>query len=181
MYSLLVYCALFLSIFLYSAVVFVPYLFVLLLPVAKRGHCMRFLTLWLGKMAVLFGFRPFVRINYIDMTDDNDAGIYVCNHRAASDAFLMSVFGKEAVQVVNGWPMKLPFFGFNARMSEYIDSTRTTLEEFRDKVKELTARQVSVIAFPEGTRSGSTRMGVFHSSIFTRSFYSNEGCYLIIH
>ena len=128
---------------------------------------MRRLTLWLGKVALRFGMGPFVRINYIDTCPEHDeVGIYVCNHRSATDAFLMAVLGKEAVQVVNGWPMKLPFFGFNARMSEYIDSTRVSLDEYKEKIRDLTWRNVSVIAFPEEHRSGTNSMGCFHSCIF---------------
>ena len=167
MYSALVYIALATSMALYSALLLIPYLFVLMLPPRKRGHFMRCITLGLGKVALHFGFGPFVRINYIDTCPEHDeTGIYVCNHRSATDAFLMAVFGKEAVQVVNGWPMKLPFFGFNAKMSEYIDSTRVSLEEYKDTVRDLTSRNVSVIAFPEEHRSGSNNIGCFHSCIF---------------
>ncbi len=164
----------------YVCLVFIPYLFVLLLPKARRGHCMRFLTLGLGWTAVHIGLRPFVKIRYFDEAAGQDfPGIYVCNHRSASDAFLMSLFGKEAVQIVNGWPMKLPFFGFNARMSEYIDSTKISVEEYPKVVGELIGKGVSVIAFPEGTRSESPEMNRFHSGIFRLAMELNVPVYPI--
>ena len=167
MYSALVYIVLGTSIALYSALFFVPYLFVLMLSPKRRGHYMRILTLGLGKVSLRFGMRPFVRIDYADECPGQDAtGIYVCNHRSATDAFLVAVLNRDLVQVVNGWPMKLPFFGFNARMSEYIDSTRVSLDEYKAIVRDLTGRKVSVLAFPEETRSGSRDMGAFHSCIF---------------
>ncbi len=167
MYSILVHITVAASILLYVCLLFIPYLFVLLLPKKQCGHCMRYLTLWLGWTAVNIGIRPFVKVRYIDMANGKDLpGIYICNHRSASDAFLMSLFGIEAVQIVNGWPMRLPFFGFNARMSEYIDSTKTSPEKYAAVVGELVKRSVSVIAFPEGTRSESPEMNRFHSGIF---------------
>ena len=78
----------------------------------------------------------------------------------------MALFGVEAIQIVNGWPMKLPFFGFNARKCGYLDATQTQLEEYPAIVRNLIAQGVSIIAFPEGTRSGSTKMNPFHSGIF---------------
>ena len=47
--------------------------------------------------------------------------IFVCNHRAASDAFLMCVLPVEAVQVVNTWPFHLPVLGRFARMAGYLN------------------------------------------------------------
>ncbi|MBO4344293.1 MAG: 1-acyl-sn-glycerol-3-phosphate acyltransferase [Victivallales bacterium] len=167
MYSALVHISVAASMAAYVCLVFIPYLLVLLLPKARRGHCMRFLTLGLGWTAVHIGIRPFVKVLYFDEAAEQDfPGIYVCNHRSASDAFLMSLFGKEAVQIVNGWPMRLPFFGFNARMSEYIDSTKIAVEDYPEVVRELLDKGVSVIAFPEGTRSESPVMNRFHSGIF---------------
>ena len=78
----------------------------------------------------------------------------------------MALFGVEAVQIVNGWPMKLPFFGFNARLAGYLDSTKTTLEEYPKLFKSLIEKNVNIIAFPEGTRSGSRNMNSFHSGVF---------------
>ena len=167
MYSIFVHIIVAMSMALYVCIALIPYLFILLLPKSTRGHLMRYMTLGLGWTAVNIGMRPFVKVRYFDEAGNKDfSGIYVCNHRSASDAFLMSLLGKEAVQVVNGWPMRLPFFGFNARMSEYIDSTKIEVGDYPAVVRELIAKGVSVIAFPEGTRSESPLMNSFHSGIF---------------
>lgn len=166
MYSILVYIAIFGSILIYTLLLLVPYLFILLLPKKPRAHWMRFLTLYLGRTVIL-ALRPFVRIRYEKPANDSkQAGIYVLNHRSALDAFLVALFGKEVIQIVNGWPMKLPFFGFNARQSGYIDSTHADLNDTLNYARELISQGVSIIAFPEGTRSGSTTMNAFHSGIF---------------
>ena len=156
------------SIALFSAVMLIPYLCILLLPKQLREHLLRsFIILNLGRTVIRLGLRPFIPIQYRDEAgNDTPPGIYVCNHRAGTDAFLMALFGIEAIQIVNGWPMKLPIVGFNARMAGYLDSTKTSLEDYPAIFKNLIEKNVSIIAFPEGTRSGSRNMNIFHSGIF---------------
>lgn len=165
--SVLVYASVIIGILLYLLIVLVPYVITLLLPPRPRAHFMRILTLYLGRVVIYGALRPFVRIRYADLATDATApGIYVCNHRAATDAFLVAALGREAIQIVNGWPMKLPFFGFNARLNGYLDATRTAVEDYPRLTRELLDQNVSIIAFPEGTRSGSPQMNAFHSGIF---------------
>ena len=168
MLTILVFISMAVSIALYSAVVLIPYLCILLLPKMLREQCMRsFIVLNLGRAVIHLGLRPFIRIDYRDEAGTNTPpGIYVCNHRAGTDAFLMALFGVEAIQIVNGWPMKLPFFGFNAHMAGYLDSTKIPLEDYPKRFKSLIDKNVNIIAFPEGTRSGSRNMNSFHSGIF---------------
>ena len=167
MYSFLVHFCFIGSMVLYVIVMFIPYLITLLLPARLRAHLMRYITLYLGKTALHVGLFPFVRIEYQDSAEGNEMpGIYVCNHRSGLDAFLMSVFNKEMIQIVNGWPMKLPFFGFNARKSGYIDATQTELEDYAPIFKELLESNVSIAVFPEGHRSQSRQTNSFHSGIF---------------
>lgn len=167
MRSFLVYLSVTLCIVLYLAVIGIPYLITLMLPTETCAHYMRILTLYMGKAVIYLGLRPFTRVKYTDLAEGNHApGIYICNHRAATDAFLMAAFGIEAIQIVNGWPMKLPFFGFNARKCGYLDSTQTPMEAYPHIIRGLLDKGVSVIAFPEGTRSGAKEMNPFHSGIF---------------
>ena len=167
MRTVLVYLSVSVCILLYLLVISVPYCITLLLPSGRCAHYMRILTLYMGKAVIYIALRPFARVRYSDLAEGcKEPGIYVCNHRAATDAFLMAAFGIEAIQIVNGWPMKLPFFGFNARKCGYLDATQTQLEEYPAIVRNLIAQGVSIIAFPEGTRSGSTKMNPFHSGIF---------------
>ena len=167
MLTFLVYTSVFTCLTLYVLAVLLPYAVVLLLPRRLGAHCMRFLTLNLGRVVIYGALRPFVRVRYEDASGSGGRpGFYVFNHRAGSDAFLVAALGREVIQLVNGWPMKLPFFGFNARRSGYLDTTKTPLEAYPALVGDLLRQGVSVVVFPEGTRSGSRRMNPFHSGIF---------------
>lgn len=122
---------------------------------------------WYGKVMTAVTF-PLIRIRYEDNSeeDKNRSYIFVCNHRAASDAFLMCVLPLEAVQVVNTWPFHIPVLGRFARMAEYLNIKKMTPEDFNEKAAALLKEGASIIFFPEGTRSGNRNIGPFHGAAF---------------
>lgn len=122
---------------------------------------------WYGRGVGLL-FSPFIRMRYENHEGNNPSEpyIFVCNHRAASDAFLMSVLPHEAVQVVNIWPFKIPVLGYFARLAGYLNIRMMSHELFLEKALKLLEEKVSIIFFPEGTRSGKKEMGSFHGSAF---------------
>lgn len=151
----------------YCAVATVPWLLSLLMPRRIRSRMMRYIVLGFGAVAVRCAMRPFFRIVYQDRSGaGREAMLHVFNHRSGSDPFLMAVTGMEIVQFVNGWPMRLPFFGYFARLCEYVDVTRTSFPDMVSHVSGLVSRGVSVVTFPEGHRSCSRKMLPFHSGAF---------------
>jgi len=122
---------------------------------------------WYGK-GVPTAFSPFIRLRYEDHSKNSsqEPYIFVCNHSAASDAFLMCVLPHEAVQVVNIWPFRIPVLGFFARLAGYLNIRMMSHELFLEKALKLLEEKVSIIFFPEGTRSGGKQIGNFHGSAF---------------
>mgnify|MGYP001040001685 CR=1 FL=1 len=165
--TILIYTSIVLCTGFYCLTAGIPYIVSLFLPKRIRGHIMRYIILFYGKMIVYIAVRPFIRVRFENRCgEEQTPGVYVCNHRSSSDPFLVSVFGQEVVQVVNGWPMQLKFYGYFARLGEYIDATKVDYETFKTQVETLIGRGVSVVAFPEGTRSGGRFMNKFHSGVF---------------
>jgi len=109
-----------------------------------------------------------IRVSYKDLETGGRQPpfIFVANHRAASDPFLMACLPYECIQVVNTWPLALPVFGKLASRAGYLNVRRLPFEEFKSRAAELLVQGVSIIVFPEGTRSGSKVMGQFHGAIF---------------
>ncbi|RJQ13960.1 MAG: 1-acyl-sn-glycerol-3-phosphate acyltransferase [Nitrospiraceae bacterium] len=122
---------------------------------------------WWGRGITLIPF-PFIRICCEDHSTTNVGGpyIFVCNHRSFSDGFLMAVLPVEGVQVVNIWPFRIPVIGFFARKAGYLNIRMMPSEEFFGNALELLREKVSIIFFPEGTRSGNRNIGNFHGSAF---------------
>jgi 1-acyl-sn-glycerol-3-phosphate acyltransferase len=167
-----------LSLYLYISMTFwtvafllvsaVPAAVCLLLPASRSKAAFRRLILWYGNVIVRIAVWPWVRVTY-DSTarsDEGDEGIYVFNHRSASDPFLIAMLGLPMLQLVNGWPMRLFLFGFFARRCGYIDTTKNSYEESRAKIAAALAARAPIASFPEGTRSGSRNLNQFRSGIF---------------
>lgn len=119
-----------------------------------------------GKLVTSIPY-PLIKLRYEDHSSPDDrpgAYIFVCNHRAASDAYLMCVLPEELVQIVNVWPFKIPIIGQFAWAAGYLNVRRMGHEEFIRRASRLLSEGVSIVFFPEGTRSGSRVMGNFHGA-----------------
>lgn len=161
------------TIFLIASVVYcllaLPVL-VVLMPFGRdsfRKKVLRYAILYYGKFIVRSVTFLFIKLQYIDLAPAERApGIFICNHRSGSDPFLVSMINRNLVQTVNAWPMKLPFLGYFARHGEYLNIVELTFDELLEKSRRLLEQQVTIVAFPEGTRSGTTDMNQFHSGMF---------------
>jgi 1-acyl-sn-glycerol-3-phosphate acyltransferase len=122
---------------------------------------------WYGILVTSLPY-PFIKLRYEDHSGNNapEPYIFVSNHRAASDAFLMCVLPHECVQIVNVWPFRIPVLGMYARFSGYLNIRMMSHEEFISRGAQLLSEGVSIIFFPEGTRSAGREMGSFHGAAF---------------
>jgi len=123
---------------------------------------------WYGAGVIRLLPWPLIRIRYEDTAPAENEGpfLVVCNHRAASDPFLMACLPFECVQVVNTWPFRLPIWGITARLAGYLSIKEMSAEAFIERAGQLLRQGVTVISFPEGTRSGTSEMGHFHGTVF---------------
>ncbi|MCK5541326.1 MAG: 1-acyl-sn-glycerol-3-phosphate acyltransferase [Desulfobacterales bacterium] len=130
---------------------------------------LRFLIVIYGRI-IIFGFaRLLVKVRFIDSTKGkiaHDPCVYVANHRSASDPFLMGVLPGEFVQIVNLWPFKLPIFGLCAQLAGYLSVRSMPYTDFSTECQKLFSQKISIVGFPEGTRSASPKIGQFHSTLF---------------
>ncbi len=123
---------------------------------------------WYGRLITAIPY-PFIRLKYEDHSGSrsgNGPFIFVSNHRSASDAFLMCVLPHECVQIVNVWPFRIPILGLYARFSGYLNIRMMSHEDFMTRGIKLLQEGVSIIFFPEGTRSARRKMGSFHGAAF---------------
>jgi 1-acyl-sn-glycerol-3-phosphate acyltransferase len=117
--------------------------------------------------AVIHSGWPLVRVKYVDLApDEKPPFVFVANHRSASDAYLMAFLPLEAVQVLNIWPSRVPLINYLSRTAGYLRVREIPFEQFVADGSRLLSQDVSIIAFPEGTRSRSGEIGPFHGSAF---------------
>jgi 1-acyl-sn-glycerol-3-phosphate acyltransferase len=122
---------------------------------------------WYGKLVTTLPY-PFIKVRYEDHAKSGPGQpyIFVSNHRSASDAFLMCVLPHEAIQIVNVWPFRIPVLGLYAKFAGYLNIRMLSHEHFLQRAGQLLKQGVSIIFFPEGTRSTSRTMGSFHGAAF---------------
>ena len=84
----------------------------------------------------------------------------------------MSCLPFECIQVANIWPFRLPLLGQVAKLAGYLSVREMPVEKFVEAGGRLLGQGVSVICFPEGTRSGSSKLGPFHGSAFRLALHA---------
>lgn len=118
-------------------------------------------------MAVIHSGWPLVSVRFVDCApDEKPPFVFVANHRSTSDAFLTAFLPGECIQVLNVWTSRLPLVNYLSRTGDFLRVRELTFEEFIAAGTRLLDEGVSIIAFPEGTRSGSCRLGPFHGTAF---------------
>ncbi len=140
----------------------------LILPRRQAMKRLRRAISWYGAVIIRILPFPLLRVEYKDYTRNDSQGpyIFICNHRAASDPFFMAVLPVEAIQVVNIWPFRLPVLGIVAKMAGYLSVREMPFEDFSARTTKFLREGVSIVVFPEGTRSRDNSVGQFHSAIF---------------
>ena len=125
---------------------------------------------WYGAVIVRILPFPLVRVKYKNYARSEGRGpfIFVSNHRSSSDPFLMACPCRsyEAIQVVNIWPFRLPVLGIVAKLAGYLSVREMPFGDFKALTTKLLHEGVSIVVFPEGTRSRDNAVGHFHGAIF---------------
>ena len=128
----------------------------------------RQLIRWYALVLMRFLMFPFVRIIYKDFEIGKGPGacVYICNHRSSSDGFFMANLNVEYVQVVGNWPFKVPVIGWIARAAGYLNVQKMSFLEFEATARQLLQENVSIITFPEGSRTTDRKVHQFRGSAF---------------
>ena len=151
------------------AVVAIPYQYVFagLTGDERRAKWLVRRTISNYGLAVTHSGWPLVRVKFVDCAPaEKPPFVFVANHRSTSDGFLLGFLPFECVHVLNVWASRLPLGNYLSRVGEYLRVREISFEDFLATGTRLLKEGVSVVAFPEGTRSGSRRMGPFHGSAF---------------
>lgn len=93
-------------------------------------------------------------------------GIIVSNHISSSDISLIQALPVEMVMMVKKWVWKLPVFGVLVRDAGYLLVDGNDPEVLFKKSKQLLSEGVSIMTFPEGTRSRNGQIQRFHNGAF---------------
>ena len=130
----------------------------------KTKHLIRRTIRHYAATALMCGW-PLVRMRFVDHAPkDEPPFVLVSNHRSSSDAFIMACLPFECIEVLNNWVSEVPVIGQISYIAGYLTVRKMPFTEFEKAGSKLLSEGCSIIAFPEGTRSGLPRMGMFHGS-----------------
>ena len=162
-WMVLVFCSLCLIIF------FPFYLFAARLVGVKPAAAARNAIWWYGRLFALLVF-PVIPLQYHNphLARDNAPCIIVGNHQSFLDIyFLGAQCAKDSCQVVRAWPFrKFFFFAPLMRLAGYIEVEGVDNSNFINTCRQRLQQNISLVCFPEGTRSRTGKLGDFFTGIF---------------
>ncbi len=134
----------------------------------STGQAVRHIIWIYGRLwIILTSFFTRIEINTKKSIDYPKPSIILANHQSFFDAFCMGALPiYNIVFLVRSWPFRIPFYGHYMRNAEYINSENVSCEEFVREAKQRLSQGISIIIFPEGTRSKDGQLGRFYSGAF---------------
>lgn len=133
----------------------------------------RFWGYWPAKIwAMLFCWLNFVRVRVHGRQniDRKTSYVFVANHQGAFDIFSIYGFlGHNFKWMMKASLRKIPFVGFSCVQSGQIFVDRTNAASIKHSMEKAAAQLsdgMSLVVFPEGSRSKTGRMGTFKRGAF---------------
>ncbi len=128
----------------------------------------RVANLW-GKLIVQINPFWHIKISGRSHIKKNTAYVLVANHTSLADIVCLYCLGKNFKWIAKDSLFKIPFFGWTMSLLGYIPLKRGEHGSIRDSFREAQGwleKNVSVLFFPEGTRSRTGSLGEFKNGAF---------------
>lgn len=144
-------------------------------PEKKRAFARRYMHFVASLLLKTYPYLDSKRI-FIDAGPEKFAqpSVIVSNHLSAFDIMVILALPANMIMIVKKWVWRAPFLGQLVRDAGYLlvgqDSPEALLEKCADSLK----KGVSVMVFPEGTRSKNGQMGRFHKGAFEIATKTNS-------
>jgi 1-acyl-sn-glycerol-3-phosphate acyltransferase len=133
-------------------------------------------NLW-GKFIIWSNPFWVVSISGKERIKKNKAYVLVSNHNSLADILFLYCLGKHFKWLAKDSLFKIPFFGWTMSLLKYIPIKRGQHGSVRDsfqEAQEWLKRNISVVIFPEGTRSISGNLGQFKNGAFKLAIRSQK-------
>ncbi|MFH0771862.1 MAG: lysophospholipid acyltransferase family protein [Candidatus Omnitrophota bacterium] len=110
-----------------------------------------------------------VKVEGLENIDNNKTYVAVSNHQSLADIILMYKTKMQFKWVAKESLFRIPVLGWNMRLAKHISLRRGEFSSIKNVYKEAAGwlrLGISVVFFPEGTRSNDLSIGEFQSGAF---------------
>ncbi|MDD5428952.1 MAG: lysophospholipid acyltransferase family protein [Candidatus Omnitrophica bacterium] len=154
-----------LTILLYFAMLFTVVLF----PFDKMRRKAHAQCFWWARSVV--GLNPYwnITVSGLENIDKNKTYVIVANHQSLADIVIIYLAGMQFKWVAKESLFKLPFVGWCMSIAKHIKLERGAFGSIKKVYREaahLLRGGMSVLFFPEGTRSNASEMKEFQNGAF---------------
>ena len=155
-----------LTILLYFVVLVLTILF---FPFDKKKKVTHAQCFWWSD--AIIGLNPFwnVKVKGLENIDSKKTYVIIANHQSMADIVALYQTKMQFKWVAKASLFKVPFMGWCLSLIRHIKLTRgdfSSIKEIYHQASRWLQKDMSVLFFPEGTRSSSDEMGEFQNGAF---------------
>lgn len=145
------------------------FLALLLFPLDKKRKAAHAQCYWWADVLIILNPYWDLRVSGLENIDRHKAYVIVSNHQSLADIIVIYKTKMQFKWVAKESLFKIPFVGWNLSLARHIKITRGKFSSvkrvYREAAKWLRAG-MSVLFFPEGTRSETSEMLEFQNGAF---------------
>ena len=165
-------CAIWIGVVLLTVGVFFPIFFcsLALRPLDPKRRLAHRIATWWG--CTIIRLNPFwrMRVRGRALMRPDRAYVVVANHQSLADIVLLYALRRQFKWLAKRSLFAIPFLGWNMSLAGYIPLERNRQGSITRSIRqalEWLQQGMSVIVFPEGTRSRTGELGAFKGGAFT--------------
>ena len=145
------------------------FLTIVLFPFDKKRKIIHSQCFWWAK--AIIGCNPYwhLQVCGLENIDKNKIYVVVANHQSLADIAVMYGTGMQFKWVAKNSLFKIPFIGWCLSLTKHIKLSRGKMGSIKKVYREAMdwlRKDISVVFFPEGTRSETSKIGKFQNGAF---------------
>ena len=142
---------------------------ILLFPFDKKKKITHVQCFWWSDF--LIGLNPYwkLKVSGLEHIDRKETYVIIANHQSMADIIALYQTKMQFKWVAKASLFRVPFIGWCLSLIKHIKLTRgdfSSIKEIYHQASSWLQKDISVLFFPEGTRSSSAEMGEFQNGAF---------------
>lgn len=142
---------------------------ILLFPFDKKKKITHMQCFWWSDL--LIGLNPYwsLKVAGLEHIDHKQTYVIIANHQSMADIVVLYQTKMQFKWVAKASLFKVPFIGWCLSLIKHIKLTRgdfSSIKEIYHQASNWLQKDMSVLFFPEGTRSSTDEMGEFQNGAF---------------